>query len=226
MKELSIFVDESGDFGEYEMHAPYYIITMLLHDQSIDISQNIHRLDEALKNLGYGNEQAIHTEPLIRREKPYQYFKPNERRAIFTKLYFFTIGCNIKYKSFIYKKNEFDNIFKLEAKMARDLSQFIKDNIVFFQSFDNIILYYDNGQHELNRILNTVFATQLTEYDVRKVIPNEYRLFQSADLICTLELLRNKIENQDLTNSEKLIFHSKRELKKDFLKGINRKLFI
>lgn len=226
MKELSIFVDESGDFGEYEKHAPYYIITMLLHDQSIDISQNIHRLDEALNNIGYGNEQAIHTEPLIRREKPYQYFKPNERRAIFTKLYFFTIGCNIKYKSFIYKKNEFDNIFKLEAKMARDLSQFIKDNIVFFQSFDNIILYYDNGQHELNRILNTVFATQLTEYDVRKVIPNEYRLFQSADLICTLELLRNKIENQDLTNSEKLMFHSKRELKKDFLKGINRKLFI
>lgn len=37
MRELSIFVDESGDFGEYEKHSPFYIITMLLHDQNADI---------------------------------------------------------------------------------------------------------------------------------------------------------------------------------------------
>ena len=65
MKELSVFVDESGDFGEYEKHAPYYIITMVLHDQSVDISEQIWKLNETLKNMGYGNEQAIHTEPLI-----------------------------------------------------------------------------------------------------------------------------------------------------------------
>ena len=79
MRELSVFVDESGDFGEYEKHAPYYIITMILHDQSVDISAEIGKLNEALKNMGYGNEQAIHTEPLIRREDPYRYFQPNER---------------------------------------------------------------------------------------------------------------------------------------------------
>ena len=56
MKELSVFVDESGDFGEYEKHAPYYIITMILHDQSVDISAEIGKLNEALKNMGYGNE--------------------------------------------------------------------------------------------------------------------------------------------------------------------------
>ena len=38
MKTLSIFVDESGDFEEYEQHAPYYIVTMVFHDQSKDIS--------------------------------------------------------------------------------------------------------------------------------------------------------------------------------------------
>ena len=32
MKELSIFVDESGDFGEYDHHSPFYIISMVLHD--------------------------------------------------------------------------------------------------------------------------------------------------------------------------------------------------
>jgi hypothetical protein len=29
MGELSVFIDESGDFGPYERHAPYYIITLL-----------------------------------------------------------------------------------------------------------------------------------------------------------------------------------------------------
>ena len=110
--------------------------------------------------------------------------------------------------------------------MARDLLQFIGENLTYFQRFSKVILYYDNGQHELNRILNTVFATQLVDYDMRKVIPNEYRLFQAADLICTLELLRVKMEHQDLSNSEKRIFYSKRDLKKDFLKGIKKKEFI
>ena len=37
MKELSVFIDESGDFGEYDDQAPYYIITMVFHDQSLPI---------------------------------------------------------------------------------------------------------------------------------------------------------------------------------------------
>lgn len=225
MKELSIFVDESGDFGEYTQHAPYYIITMVFHDQSNDISSDIIKLNKALRQIGYGDEQAVHTEPLIRREHPYQYFQPNERRAIFSKLYYFTLNCEIKYKSFVFRKAEYENSFKLEARMARELSQFIRENLSYFQGFEKVILYYDNGQHELNRILNTVLATQLADYDVRKVIPNEYRLFQVADLICTLELLKVKVECGKLSNSEERIFHSVRDLKKDFLKGIHKKEF-
>lgn len=225
MKELSIFVDESGDFGEYAKHSPYYIVTMVFHEQSKDISGNIKELDNALKMLGYGDGQAIHTEPLIRREKPYQYFQPNERRAIFSKLFYFALNCDIKYKSFIFHKSEYENNFKLEARMARDISAFIRDNLAYFQGYEKVILYYDNGQHELNRILNTVLATQLTDYDVRKVLPSDYRLFQVADLICTLELLKIKAESGQLSKSEERMFHSKRELKKDFLKGIGKKEF-
>lgn len=225
MKELSIFVDESGDFGEFEKHAPYYIVTMVFHDQAVDISDNLSKLKNSLEQMGYGDEQAIHTEPLIRREKPYQYFQPNERRAIFSKLYYFTLNCDIKYKSFVFHKSEYENKFKLEARIARELSQFIRGNLAYFQGYEKVILYYDNGQHELNRILNTVLATELAEYDVRKVLPSDYRLFQVADLICTLELLRIKMENGQLSSSEERMFHSKRDLKKDFLKGIKKKEF-
>lgn len=156
---------------------------------------------------------------------PYQNFTPNERRAIFSKLYYFTLGCDIRYKTFVFRKSEYKNIFKLEARMAKEISQFIRENLIYFQGFEKVILYYDNGQHELNRILNAVLATELTDYDARRVLPSDYRLFQVADLICTLELLRLKIEHGDLSKSERWIFYSKRDLKKDFLKGIHKKEF-
>lgn len=63
------------------------------------------------------------------------------------------------------------------------------------------------------------------KYEFRRVSPAEYKLFQVADLICTLELLKEKISIQELSKSEQLIFHSKRDLKKDFLKGIQKKEF-
>ena len=66
MRELSIFVDESGDFGEYAKHSPYYAVTIIFHDQNIDISKQLSILNEDLKNMGYENT-AIHTEPLIQR---------------------------------------------------------------------------------------------------------------------------------------------------------------
>jgi hypothetical protein len=31
-KTLSVFIDESGDFGSYEAHAPYYLVAMVLHN--------------------------------------------------------------------------------------------------------------------------------------------------------------------------------------------------
>lgn len=46
MKELSVFIDESGDFGEYDDQSPYYIITMVFHDQSIHIDEEINKLDQ------------------------------------------------------------------------------------------------------------------------------------------------------------------------------------
>lgn len=61
------------------------------------------------------------------------------------------------------------------------------------------------------------------KYEFRRVSPAEYKLFQVADLICTLELLKEKISIQELSKSEQLILHSKRDLKKDFLKGIQKK---
>ena len=67
---LSVFIDESGDFGPYDNRAPYYLIAMVLHNQDIDICNDISKMDERMRNLGY-EHHAIHTGPLIRRESVY-----------------------------------------------------------------------------------------------------------------------------------------------------------
>lgn len=218
-KNLSIFIDESGDFGEYRSHSPYYIVTLVFHNQDEDIGSNIRLLNQQLSDLGY-KDMAVHTEPLVRREGAYANLSPNERRAILTKLFFFAQKSPIRYKSFIYEKRQFEDVFKLEARMARDISFFVRNNLEFFQMFDKVILYYDNGQRIINRLLNTVLATSLSEREVRKAYPHEYRLFQVADLICTLKLIEKKLEYGDLSRSESLVFHSKRDFYKDFLRRL------
>ena len=66
MKGLSIFIDESGDFGEYEHHSPYYIITMVFHDQQEDIQPAVSKLNQELSYLNLDN-LCIHTGPIIRK---------------------------------------------------------------------------------------------------------------------------------------------------------------
>ena len=121
MKELSIFIDESGDLGEYEHHSPYYIITMVFHDQQEDIQPAVSKLNQKLSYLNLDN-LCIHTGPII-----------------------------------------------------------------------------------------------------RKVMLSEYKLFQAADLLCTLELVRLKLENNMFSKSEKTFFGNIRDLKKNYIKPLSKK---
>ena len=65
MKELSVFIDESGDFGEYDEQTPYYIITMVFHEQSHSISDAVAKLDQELSYMDL-NDLCIHTGPIVR----------------------------------------------------------------------------------------------------------------------------------------------------------------
>ena len=48
MKELSIFIDESGDFGEVKEKPSYYLVTLVFHNQSNDISEQVKKLEESV----------------------------------------------------------------------------------------------------------------------------------------------------------------------------------
>ena len=54
-------------------------------------------------------------------------------------------------------------------------------------------------------------------------MPSEYRLFQAADLLCTMSLIRLKLENNLFSKSEMAFFGNIRDLKKNYLKPLSKK---
>ncbi len=221
-KILSIFIDESGDFGAYESHCPYYLVSMVMHDQRIEIKDNLICLDEHLQRLGYPNH-AIHTGPLIRREAVYANDTVESRKKLFNSLFHFTRQLNFRYICVSIRKSECRDEIDMASHLSRAISEELRRNKEYLESFDKVIIYYDNGQIELTKILTSIFNSLFFNVEFRKVQPVNYRLFQVADLICTLELLSIKERNHLLTKSEEMFFGSVKELKKRYLKPLQKK---
>ena len=84
-----------GDFGEYDDQAPYCIITMVFHGQSLPITDAVQKLDQELSYLDLNN-LCIHTGPIVRREEIYEFMSITERRRIFNKLVAFFRQVDIR----------------------------------------------------------------------------------------------------------------------------------
>ena len=225
MKELSIFVDESGDFGAYEKHSPFYIFSLVFHNQAHTIEQQIKLLEEGLNNLNLSKEHCFHAGPIIRREEDYQFLSIKERRRCLNRIMTFAKNIDISYTVFSIEKKHLSSSLDLTVQLSKKLSKFIRENYGFFSEFDHIVLYYDNGQVELGKLLATVFSILLPQTEIRKVTPVNYRLFQVADLICTFELISLKSEHHILSKSEENFFGSMRDMKKNYLKPMLKKKF-
>jgi hypothetical protein len=224
MKELSVFVDESGDYGEYRHQAPYYIVTLVFHDQAINITENITTLNKALAHIEVANK-AIHTGPIIRRELEYRYVGIDLRKKIFNCLFNFARKIDFSYKTFVVEKNEINDPLALYSQLSKQMAMFLTEHLHVFSEYDRVIIYYDNGQIELTKLLVSVFNSILHNVEFRRVYPSDYKLFQVADLICTLELISIKIEKKSLSRSEINFFTTMKHLKKSFLLPLEKKKF-
>ena len=58
---------------------------------------------------------------------------------------------------------------------------------------------------------------------MRKVLPVDYKLFQTADMLCTMYLMNAKYENHPMSHSEKWIFNSKHDFYHDFFVPISKR---
>ena len=108
MKELSVFIDESGDFGEIIEQPAYYLVTLLFHDQKNEIASSIKKLEDSTKNSGFDFEY-IHTGPVIRREDVFSGLSIDERRKLLFKMLNFITSCPITYEVAVVNRKEAPN---------------------------------------------------------------------------------------------------------------------
>lgn len=217
MKELSIFVDESGNFGMNAKHSPYYLVSFVFHDQQQNISEMVSHLERILSDFGFPNH-CVHTEPIIRNEAIYKEMSLGERKKIFNCLCRFARKAPITHKTFVFKKSETNSKFQMLSKMSREITAFINLHLAFFKSFDSVKIYYDNGQAEITSLVTTVMAPLIHDLTVKNITPNNYRLFQVADLFCTLMLTQEKYKDKGkLSRSELCIFGNYHNFKKNYL---------
>ena len=139
MKELSVFVDESGDFGEYEDKSPYYLVAMVFHDQNKDIYEDIKTLDRHIIELGFPIH-AIHSGPIIRNESIYKdnYSDLDNRRALLNSLYNFTRKVAINYICPCIEKKGCKDSIQLNAKLSREIASNLLKHKDYLDTFEKL----------------------------------------------------------------------------------------
>ena len=146
-----------------------------------------------------------------------------ERRRIFNKMMAFIRSVGVQYKCFSIEKKHIKDSVEAAGNLSKQISSFIRNHIKEFLAYDDVKIYYDNGQVEVSKLLSSVFNALLPNPIFRKVMPADYKLFQVADFICTMELLNLKLENNLFSKSEKIFFGNKRNLKQNYLKALKKK---
>jgi len=224
IKEISVFVDESGSFApaEADPNSPHYLLCMVFHDQADDISQEVSKLSETLSTLGLDPNHTVHAGPMIRREDEYQFMPREQRIRIFRRMMIFIQKARFKYRCFNLFKPYNSKRDAIHDTILQDLVNFLISHRSDFNSYDLIKIYYDNGQAQVLSLLKEAFAIYSSKVEfVQNVHPSRYRLFQAADVICTLELAKTKLLlGGSITDSEERFFGGLKNLKKNYLKPL------
>ncbi len=220
MQRLNIFVDETGEFGFSKGASEVYGISFTFHEQGNDISHEIENLNKRLIKIGYTG--MIHMADLIMHRGDYSKFDIKMRKSIFNAIYQFSKKIPVQFYTIIVDKKYTDYSEILRKKIKNEIDQMIKTHEDYFNKFDKIVLYYDNGQETLGYILDSLFI-RFDSYE-HKIIFNhkEKRLFQVSDMLTYIDKAIYKHKNNIKYKKSELYFFGNEELRR-IAKELNKK---
>lgn len=225
VREISVFVDESGSYDANESSSEYFLVCMVFHDQDESISAGVAKLNETLISQGLERETCLHCGPLIRRENEFAAMEREERRGLFYKMLSFIHNSPFGYRCFAVDKRYISLVEQIRDSLLRDMKEFLIHESSGFSEYDAIKIYYDNGQDVVKAILREAFDFVSSKVQfVPTVTPQKYRLFQVADFICSIELIARKIvDGKAMSLSEYKFFGGVRPFTRNVLRQIKAK---
>lgn len=222
-REVSAFVDESGGMNGTSR---YRLVTLVFHDQADSIGDAIASYEADLRAKGLP-DVPFHAGPLMYGKGDYHGMPLAERRRLFASFSFFQRRLPYRYHTFVYRRSELADESVFTARLRRDLVVLLADHLGWFQSFDAVKVYYDDGQQTISRALHAALEYEISAQALlyRKASPQDFRLSQVADYLCTLELAALKFDANETTATDEAFFGlSATTFKRDYLKKAHRKL--
>lgn len=221
MKEISCFVDESGSDN---LRDRYYLVALVLHDQSDLLANEIGRYEQSLRDKGL-SDIPLHAGPLMTGHEDYEGMGIADRKRLLSSFRVFFRNIPVRYTCVGLRLSEYSDTAQVEAAMRRAISDFLFDHLAYFQGFDDVKIYYDNGQatvaHALHRAMDFALAKDAVVY--RAATPERYRLSQAADYVCTMELAALRYRDKRATPTDDKFFGTWSQFKKGILKEMRAK---
>ena len=150
------------------------------------------------------------------------------RGRIFARMMAFARKAAFTYSCIHADKNFMASGIQLLDAMENRLRMLVAAVADRLREFECVKIYYDGGQSAITNMLHRAFGqlpvgTVAFAQDVR---PEKYKLFQVADLLCTVELARLKMEaGAGLSKSESHFFGGPRAFARNIVRPLRRKRF-
>ena len=208
---LNIFVDETGEPAILNSPSDLYGVSFVIHRQTTDVGQEIRRLNERYSHQNF--DKTFHMSDIIHGNKDYVDMDIPERRKIFTTLYRFAMRIDVKYHSIMIEKKNVNNLEDLAQIIKCKISNFILENLSYFQEFDEIVIYYDGGQSMLDTIIDETFGIFPGYRKDSNFSQKEKKLFQVADMLTTIDRILYKKKNKMAFSSNERYFFSREDIK-------------
>ena len=157
--------------------------------------------------------------------KDYGFLGIEQRKAILAYFSSFVRKLPVSYITFVYRRSQFEDPARLMERTGRDISSAMVKHLGFFQSFDDVKAYYDNGQDIVKQALDRSVGKVLSKGVVcrRKTSMTDYRLEQVADYLCTIELALAKYETKEDGETYNKFFGDIGSFKRNWLKQARSK---
>ena len=222
---MSLFVDESGILGEPATASRFYILGFVLHDQRVTIEPAAVEFARRLEEIGI-KDLCFHAGPILHGNNGFRFMTCDLRRRIFHRMMAFARQIDFSYHCLAIDKRYSGGLPQMTESLERQFADFAVRNRSMFAACRCVKVYYDCGQKAVTNFLRRVTSATLpcpVEF-AQAVEPRKYRLFQVADLVCTLRLLAEKIScGAGLSDDECKFFGGPKKFRHNILRYIKAK---
>lgn len=221
---LSVFCDEAG---QQDMSAGYYLITLVLHDQADTLDPFMDHYGSQLGASGLP-DIPFHMVDLLQGHDDYEGMSLADRKRLLTYFGVFVRKAPVRYRTFAYRKFDVSNAELLSGRMRRDIVDFIYEHLEWFQGYDLVPVYYDEGQQVVTKALHRAFDYMLPggHVEYKHLRYQDRRLAQVADYLCSIELAAMRYEQGEESSTYLKFYGTRGTFKKNWLKQARRKLLV